>query len=368
LLDDVPPIEKAKVDWTKVTAGTAGVVFACFILGIFADSYAGTGRVWTFVIGIGGPSGLVGLGIFLKLKHPASFPKFLEILEDFGTQRKQVSSNNSQTTSGGSTAAQINQGDHSTAYVVAPSGIPRADVPRIEVSNPTITYDGHLDFSIAHLGDGASIKEVRVIPWVAGKPPAPILPRLLDASLYAVHDPTPTGVRTNIHWDIARRQARRFRTVEPIYLMVPQARFFRIEVDMVDGSTGATTVGWWGNGLQQGFAWPPAFGRDPMPQSKGPPASGTTMPVNPRKSVLPLFFDEPAVPNVSFAKDHRARTLTVVQADEDLDWSELAIHGASAIPTGPVQAGDVIRGCQGSVGIVHKHTGMPLCDASFPYS
>jgi hypothetical protein len=344
------------------------VIFACIVAGLMADSYAGTDMLWTYILGIGGPGSLVGIGIFLKAKHPQSFPTFLSILEDLGTSRSEGTTTQAQTTTGGSTAAQFTQGDHSTAYFVAPAASSREDAPRIEVTNPTITFDGHFDFSVAHLGEGASIKEVRVVPWTPGKPPSPILPRLLDSALYDVHDKTPVMVRTLVHWDIARRQARRFRTAEPIYRMVPEARFFRIEVDMVDGSKGATTVGWWANGLHQGFQWPPPFGRNPVPNSKGPPAIGAPVPISTPKSELDLKFDEPDVPKVAFSKDREARTLTIASVDQDLDWSELAITGATGIPTGPISAGDVIRGCKGSVGIVHKHTGMHIYDASFPYT
>lgn len=59
-------------------------------------------------------------------------------------------------------------------------------------------------------------------------------------------------------------------------------------------------------------------------------------------------------PAVSFQEEKAKGNLTVTQAPEGLNWSDFDIDGCSALPTGQVEAGDKLSGCDGEVSIRHK--------------
>lgn len=84
-------------------------------------------------------------------------------------------------------------------------------------------------------------------------------------------------------------------------------------------------------------------------------------PAAPRKAPK---ASKPPIPALAFNKNHQARTLTVVAADKT-DWSELEVSGAEIVPTGPVHAGDNIKGCRGPVAIRYRPTATLLYSGTF---
>lgn len=61
-------------------------------------------------------------------------------------------------------------------------------------------------------------------------------------------------------------------------------------------------------------------------------------------------------PAIAFHQDLNAGNLTVTSAPGNLLWSEFTVTGCTTIPTGALDAGDVIQGCDGDVVIKHNAT------------
>jgi flagellin-like protein len=60
----------------------------------------------------------------------------------------------------------------------------------------------------------------------------------------------------------------------------------------------------------------------------------------------------PPPPRVTF--DKADGNLTVISADLGLTWEEFNVTGCTTVPTGPLDAGDIIIGCTGNVVVRHR--------------
>lgn len=47
---------------------------------------------------------------------------------------------------------------------------------------------------------------------------------------------------------------------------------------------------------------------------------------------------------------------TVLRADKGLEWEDMVVTGCTTVPTGPLDAGDVLLGCSDSANMVHRET------------
>lgn len=61
--------------------------------------------------------------------------------------------------------------------------------------------------------------------------------------------------------------------------------------------------------------------------------------------------DRAIPPVIAFSES--GGNITVTSADKNLAWSDFAVQGCTQIPTGTIEAGDIIAGCAGHVTIRH---------------
>src|SRR5687768_2884933 len=59
-------------------------------------------------------------------------------------------------------------------------------------------------------------------------------------------------------------------------------------------------------------------------------------------------------PIISWSADKVGKNITVYQAPLGLTWDQFTVTGCGFVPTGTVDAGDVISACNGTVSITHK--------------
>ena len=59
-----------------------------------------------------------------------------------------------------------------------------------------------------------------------------------------------------------------------------------------------------------------------------------------------------APPSVAMQTNDYGDTFTVLQADDNLAWTDFTASPCTTIPTGQVKAGDTVSGCNGQISLV----------------
>jgi len=101
------------LDWTKVVLGVVTFAFLLAVIGVGVDVWTKSGTTtWSYFLGAVGAVCPLTAGMYLRLKHPATFDRFLRFFEALGNQKDEEAP-------GPSASA---QGAHSRAAAATASG------------------------------------------------------------------------------------------------------------------------------------------------------------------------------------------------------------------------------------------------------